>query len=65
MKLKDMNLTQEEKEDLSFVVAVATTGGPEPSEFAKVIFIRYKRGEIDYETALQEIANYHKKKYEN
>jgi len=65
MELKDMNLTHKEKEDLSFAVAVATTGGPEPSELAKEIFIKYKRGEIDYKTAIQEITNLHKKNYEN
>ena len=60
-----MNLTQKEKDDLSFAVAVATTGGPEPSEFAKEIFIKYKRGEIDYHTAIKEITDLHKKNYEN
>lgn len=65
MELKDMNLTQKEKDDLSFAVAVATTGGPEPSEFAKEVFINYKRGEIDYKTAIQKITDHHKKNYEN
>ena len=65
LKLDNMNLTQEETDDLAFAVGVAMTDGPEPSEFAKAIFIKYKRGEIDRESALKAIANYHKKNHEN
>jgi hypothetical protein len=65
LKLDNMDLTQEEKDDLAFAVGVAITDGPEPSESAKAIFIKYKRGEIDRESALKAISNYHKKTHEN
>ena len=50
MRLENLNLTQEEKDDLSFAISIAKLGGGEPSEFAKVLFIKYKRGEIDLKT---------------
>ncbi len=65
MRLKDMNLTQEEKEDLSFAVSVAKTGGVEPSEETQVLLIRYKRGEIDLETVHKELAKKYSKQNEN
>ena len=40
-----------EEEDLEFAIAVATVDGVSPSEETKRIFLLYKRGYIDLETA--------------
>ena len=65
MKLEDMKLTQEEKDDLAFAEAVATVDGSKPSEFAKILFIRYKRGEMDLETCKREIRRAHTNNRQN
>ena len=41
----------EEDEDLQFATSIATVDGVPPSEEAKRIFLLYKRGDIDLETA--------------
>ena len=40
-----------DEEDLEFTTAVATVDGASPSEETKRIFLLYKRGYIDLETA--------------
>ena len=42
---------EEEDEDLKFATSIVTVDGPEPSEYAKKIFLLYKKGDIDIETA--------------
>ncbi len=49
------------EEDLKFATAVATVDGAEPSENAKKLFILYKQGLIDIETAKEAIRRYHSK----
>lgn len=41
----------EEDEDLKFAISIATVDGVEPDEKAKKLFMLYKRGDIDLETA--------------
>jgi hypothetical protein len=60
MELKNLNLTQEEKDDFSFALSIAKLGGGEPSDFAKTLFVRYKRGEIDLKTYKSEIEKLHR-----
>ena len=47
----ELALPTKEEQDLAFATAVATVDGAEPSDEAKRIFLLYKRGEIDLETA--------------
>ena len=60
MELDNLNPTQEEKDDLSFALSIAKLGGGEPSEFAKTLFIKYKRGEIDLKTYKLKIEELHR-----
>ena len=53
--------TEEEKEDFVFANSIASMNGSEPSEHAKELLLLYKRGIIDYETALFAI----KRRYKN
>ena len=48
-----------EDEDLRFAASIATVDGVPPSEEAKRIFMLYKRGEIDLETAKFALARLH------
>lgn len=41
----------EEDEDLKFAISIATVDGVEPDEKTKKLFMLYKRGDIDLETA--------------
>ena len=50
---------KEEDGDLRFAISVATVDGVPPSEEAKRIFMLYKRGEIDLETAKFALARRH------
>ena len=47
----EVAMPTKEKEDLEFATAVATVDGVSPSEETKRIFLLYKRGDIDLETA--------------
>ena len=47
----ELSLPTPEEQDLAFATAIATVDGVPPSEETKRIFLLYKRGEIDLETA--------------
>ena len=53
-------MEDDDEEDWNFACAIATVdGGPEPSEYAKKIFLLYKHGDIDVETAKFALTRYH------
>lgn len=47
----ELTLPTQEEQDLAFATAIATVDGASPSEETKRIFLLYKRGDIDLETA--------------
>ena len=47
----ELSLPTPEEQDLAFATAIATVDGVPPSEETKRIFLLYKLGEIDLETA--------------
>ena len=47
----ELSLPTPEEQDLAFATAIATVDGVPPSKETKRIFLLYKRGEIDLETA--------------
>ena len=47
----ELSLPTPEEQDLAFATAIATVDGVPPSEETKRIFLLYKRGDIDLETA--------------
>ena len=47
----ELALPTQEEQDLAFATAIATVDGASPSEETKRIFLLYKRGDIDLETA--------------
>ncbi len=47
----ELSLPTKEEQDLAFATAIATVDGASPSEETKKIFLLYKRGDIDLETA--------------
>ena len=47
----ELSLPTQEEQDLAFATAIATVDGASPSEETKRIFLLYKRGDIDLETA--------------
>lgn len=47
----ELKVPEEEDEDLKFAISIATVDGVEPDEKAKKLFMLYKRGDIDLETA--------------
>lgn len=47
----ELALPTQEEQDLAFATAIATVDGASPSEEIKRIFLLYKRGDIDLETA--------------
>ena len=47
----ELSAPSKEDEDLSFATAIATVDGVPPTEETKRIFLLYKRGDIDLETA--------------
>jgi len=57
----ELNLPSEEENDLAFATAVVTVDGVEPSSEAKKLFMLYKHGEIDLETAKFAIGRLHTK----
>lgn len=57
----ELSLPSEEDQDLAFATAIATVDGVPPSDDAKRLFLLYKRGEIDIETARYAIRRLHTK----
>ena len=57
----DLTLPTNEEKDLAFATAVATVDGVEPSDEAKKLFMLYKKGDIDIETAKFAIGRLHTK----
>lgn len=57
----ELSLPSEEEQDLAFATAIATVDGAPPSDDAKRLFLLYKRGEIDIETARYAIRRLHTK----
>ena len=55
----ELSLPSNEDEDLAFATAIATVDGVPPSENAKQIFMLYKKGVIDLETAKFAIGRLH------
>lgn len=55
----ELSLPSQEEQDLAFATAVATVDGVSPSEEAKRLFLLYKRGDIDLETAKFAIRRLH------
>lgn len=47
----ELTLPTQEEQDLAFATAIATVDGASPSAETKRIFLLYKRGDIDLETA--------------
>ena len=47
----ELSLPTQEEQDFAFASAIATVDGVRPSEQTKRLFMLYKRGEIDLETA--------------
>lgn len=54
--------SEEDEQDLAFATAIATVDGVEPDEKTKKLFLLYKRGLIDYETAIFAIKRLHSNK---
>ena len=52
----ELTAPSEADQDFAFARAIATVDGVEPSEQTKTIFLLYKRGQIDLETAKFAIA---------
>ena len=57
----ELTVPSEEDQDLAFATSIVTVDGVEPSEHAKELFRLYKRGVIDYETAIFAIKRMHAK----
>lgn len=57
----ELSLPSTEEEDLAFATSIATVDGVPPSENAKQIFMLYKKGIIDLETAKFAIGRLHSK----
>ena len=55
----ELTLPTKEEQDLAFATAVATVDGAPLTENGKRIFLLYKRGEIDLETAKFAIGRLH------
>ena len=57
----ELSLPTNEEQDLEFATSVATVDGVSPSEEAKQIFMLYKKGAIDLDTAKLVIGRLHTK----
>ena len=57
----ELSIPSNEDEDLAFATAIATVDGVPPSKEAKELFLLYKRGIIDLETAKFGIRRLHKR----
>ena len=57
----ELSLPSNEDQDLVFATAIATVDGVPPSEESKKIFMLYKQGIIDLETAKYAIGRLHSK----
>lgn len=57
----ELSLPTKEEQDLAVATAIATVDGAQPSEKAKNLFLLYKKGIIDIETAKFAIRRMHNK----
>ena len=55
----ELSLPSKEEEDLAFATAIATVDGVSPSDEVKRLFLLYKHGDIDLETAKFAIRRLH------